>query len=91
MKKLLLLVCLALSGCAGTDASHATEIKDVECLAKLKLETFGGPKFNLVSITGQRYDRFGKEWVRVQNKPGYARFYGFWKPADMFYDYSCKS
>lgn len=87
MKKLLLLGVLLISGCAGFGGN----MKTVDCEAKVKIHTWGGKQVEPVHINAMRSDRFGREFVRVQNRPGYAIFYGHWQPKDTFSDYTCKS
>lgn len=86
MKKVLLLACVILSGCASVNGE-----KTVDCDAAIQMRTFGNHKAERVKIIGKRQDRFGQEWVHLQNKPGNARFLSTWQKADTFTDYICKS
>lgn len=87
MKKVLLLGVALLTGCAGLGGN----MKTVDCTAQVKVHTFGGQPTEPVGINAIRSDRFGREFVRVQNKPGHAFLYGRWQPKDTFSDYACKS
>lgn len=85
MKKVLLLACVILSGCASVNNEQK-----MDCDAAIQVRTFGTHKAERVKIIGKRYDKFGQEWVHLQNKPGNARFIRTWQKADIFTDYICK-